>query len=108
MPAVMAGEMKMALFKKKLSEEAKESIEVNKLEDEELENVNGGYLFYNSDYNYEVIDDKTGEVLATHMWYADASSDCERRGISKTPVSWTKVEQLRAEYKEACKNSPGL
>ena len=97
----------MALFKKKVSEEEKEALETEQMEDDELESVNGGYVFYHMDFDkgkneYQVIDDTTGEVLATHNWHQAAERDCRQRGLSGDIVAWSTVERLRSEYKAAC------
>ena len=57
----------MALCEKHMSEEEPQELESSgfeKLEDEELKDVSGGYVCANpSKQCFEVIDDKTGEVL---------------------------------------------
>ena len=97
----------MIFFHKKNSEEAAEPTEMENIEDTELDSVNGGLVFQHYDVGKDtiesqVIDDRTGEVLATHQWRHEAQRDCRQRGISADDALWSTVDRIRTEYKEAC------
>lgn len=64
------------------------------LSDEELEGVSGGYVF-EFDCRWEVIDDITGNVLATCALQEDAEELADAHGVSSVEVSWDKVARLR-------------
>lgn len=96
----------MIFFHKKNSEEAAEPTEMENIEDTELDSVNGGYVFDHLDYatgdtEYQVIDDKTGEVLARYTRLREAQKDCRERGISDEGAVWATIDRIRTEYKEA-------
>ena len=80
---------------------------LDEIEDDELKDVNGGYVFHHVDNDrgideYQVIDDTTGEVLAGHERRLDAMIDSRQRGFSVQPLVWAALQNLRREYKEAC------
>ena len=80
---------------------------LDEIEDDELKDVNGGYVFHHVDNDrgideYQVIDDTTGSVLAKHERRLDAMIDSEQRGFSAKPLVWVALQNLRREYKEAC------
>lgn len=72
-----------------------------KVSDDDLESVAGGYLYqgndpYNEDY-YEVIDDKTGEVLWSgnlNTLY-EAWEVADKYGASHALIDWDYLEILR-------------
>ena len=75
----------MAIFERKLSEE-------------DLKEVNGGYLFLQgNDRNkpFEVIDDNNGAVLAKFSTYDDAKADAIKRGMDWTIIYWDELNRLR-------------
>ena len=87
----------MAILKKNLNEEkTKKYIEENKLNAEDLEAVNGGYLFWIKG-DWEVINDKNGEVMDRLVdgFYQDAAARAKALGQSTEEVDWSKVDELR-------------
>ena len=86
----------MAILKKALTEEeVKKLREENKLSADELDEVNGGYIYLNDKFNYEVIDDKTGDILAEHYYWGDAVRDCKKRGLSDIQIDDNFLNNLR-------------
>ena len=80
---------------------------LDEIEDDELKDVNGGYVFHHVDNDrgideYQVIDDTTGEVLAGHERRLDAMVDSRQRGFSNNSLVWSALQRLRREYKAAC------
>ena len=80
---------------------------LDEIEDDELKDVNGGYVFHHVDNDrgideYQVIDDTTGEVLAGHERRLDAMVDSRQRGFSNNSLTWVALQRLRSEYKAAC------
>ena len=80
---------------------------LDEIEDNELKDVNGGYVFHHVDNDrgvdeYQVIDDTTGEVLAKHERSLDAMIDSRQRGFSNNSLVWSALQRLRREYKAAC------
>lgn len=78
-----------------------QDIKLMEMDLEELENVSGGYI-YKATFNggfvrYEVIDDKTGEVVEhfgrTELW--DAEKCAREHGLSTEIISWDDVLKLR-------------
>ena len=76
---------------------------MNKLTDEQLEGVAGGYIFDasvltpypNVDYApYQVLDDK-GNVVAAWDRFDVAWEDARQRGLSQHILSWEQVQKLR-------------
>ena len=70
---------------------------------DDLENVNGGYIFektYRGNITgYEVIDDKTGDVVKTFDSYDVWSAECwaKRNGYSVERISWEDLRLLRVK-----------
>ena len=90
----------MALFEKIMSEEEAKELEssgVEKLEHKDLKEVNGGFVYANANKKcFEVIDDKTGEVLASG--YPDtltAQRAAAKMGQSIKSISSDYLEKLR-------------
>ena len=87
----------MAIFKKNLNEEkTKKYIEENKLNAEDLKAANGGYVLWICWGDWEVINDKNGEVMErVDGFYEDAAARAKALGQSPEEVEWSKVEALR-------------
>ena len=66
----------------------------SKLTEEELKDAAGGYIFQPGS-GYEVIDDKTGDVIKGGLTYAQAVSYCNDIGVDTRQLSWNQLEQLR-------------
>ena len=66
----------------------------SKLSEEELKELSGGYLF-DTDNGYEVIDDKTGDVIVGNLTYAQAVRYCLNENIGTKQLSWWQLSQLR-------------
>ena len=78
--------------------------ELKALNDEELEQVSGGYIyntltggFDEQGYGYTkwwVIDDTNGDVLYTGRSYAEVYRYCEERHINTKEISATQLDHL--------------
>ena len=72
---------------------------------EELEGVSGGFLFNQQNIPgggkvvWEVIDDVTGDVLATTTDKDEALRYCKRRRLSNKELRYSQVENLRYRYR---------
>ena len=75
-----------------------------KLENEELKDVNGGYIYDTGEVfigngtfllSLEVIDDKTGEVIQEARSYSEANSICKEKGLSTKEIDWDQLSSLR-------------
>ena len=81
----------MAIFKKELNES-----EMKQLKTDDLDAVNGGYLHWERGMGYELIDDKTGEVIDKYFRNMQtASYYAEKAGVST-------IELTDAQYKAMC------
>lgn len=74
--------------------------EIKKLSVEELEGAGGGYTFDpGPGEGFEVIDDRTGKVIAGDQYYItsiyDAQRIAEEMGQSPRRITWSQLEQLR-------------
>ena len=73
---------------------------LSKVTDENLDHVNGGYLFMREKSGLskdQVIDDKTGKVLAEER-FADSGYAIEaarKYGVSAKSISWEQLDNLR-------------
>lgn len=74
---------------------------------EELKNVGGGYLYpygegvwYDRSLNWEVIDDKTGEVIERFFLGADARAYAEEHGYSTELIDEYDLADLRKKKKK--------
>ena len=92
----------MAIFGKSVrKEDAKKLSNENKLSEEQLEAVNGGYVLWIMWGTWEVINDTTGDVMErVEGLYEDAASRAEALGQSPEKVDWAKVQSLRDYVKE--------
>ena len=73
-----------------------------KLNDENLKDVTGGYQFQHRWGNersmvYEAIDDKTGDVVATFSDRDECYRYCKSNGLKIDHLSWEQLQGLR-EY----------
>lgn len=78
-----------------------------KLDDEKMKDVNGGYIYpqyighsvMNDEqyYRYEVIDDKTGNVITFFEEMYQAKDYAEAHGQSVRVLEWKELEQLRKD-----------
>ena len=75
-----------------------------KLDNEELKDVNGGYIYDtgklwigngNIYLSLEVIDDKTGDVIQEAKSYGEACSICKERGLSTKEIDADLLNALR-------------
>ncbi|MBR4718688.1 MAG: hypothetical protein IKP31_00435 [Lachnospiraceae bacterium] len=81
-------------------------IEKDKLTDEELESTSGGLIFYarniiGSDPNnpFEVLDDRTGDVLARANTYEQAVQYANNMGKSwEYTEEWDRIQWLRSHH----------
>ena len=73
--------------------------ESKKLENEELKDVSGGYIFgdgSNASYNWEVIDDINGEVLGKYLTRDEARDAAVNQfNVSGDTIGWAKLNELR-------------
>lgn len=78
-----------------------EKQDMTALEQDDLENVTGGYIFYapwHEDYKWEVIDDKTLGVWGRYQTEEDAKKAAEILGQSDEVIkSKRKLERMRKE-----------
>ena len=66
------------------------------LSEEDMKEVNGGYIYLRpDDGRWEVIDDKTGEVVMSCITYDGAKYECEIRGLSKYRLEKSEYNKLR-------------
>lgn len=85
----------------------KNTLNAGKLNEEELQNVNGGYIFFVMWGTWEVINDITGEVMERVEGFSmDAEARAEALGQSPEEVEWSKVQSLR-EYASMNQAEPG-
>ena len=71
----------------------------------EMEQVNGGYIFavfegyddWGARYTYEVIEDKTGNVLASFDERFEAKDYAWEHGQSYDRIDWPQLKKLREE-----------
>ena len=85
----------MTLFKKEVSAD-----EMKRLSEEDLEGVDGGYRYthyWASDpcMVFEVIDDTTGDVLATFYDEKSAWDYCRNNGVNTKSISQYQLDSLR-------------
>ena len=93
----------MAIHKKTLTEEeAKKFSEENKLNAEELEAVNGGYLHWHGNgFGYEIINDKTGQQEGGYFFWNDleiAQRMAKEAGQSTKVLTDKELADLRGNY----------
>ena len=67
------------------------------LSEEELKQAAGGYIFDNEnlEYEWEVIDDKTGNVIRRGMARWEAEDFASSHGLSTKRLSWNELKRLR-------------
>ena len=72
------------------------------LSKEDLKKVTGGYVYNTGNISlsggyvkYEVIDDKTGEVLQTAKGYNEAIRIAQQRGVGTREISKAQLNRLR-------------
>lgn len=78
--------------------EIKKYDSVHQLTLEELGGTTGGYLFTNGDdpeYPYELIDDKTGNVIAYFQNKNDAIESAKNMELSTKKLTWDELNNLR-------------
>ena len=81
---------------------------LEKLDDAQIEDVAGGYVHYaggsfGGNSRFEVIHDKTGEVLCTFDGpdsFAQAKAKCEELGMSTNRVTDNQLDAIREWYKK--------
>ncbi len=65
---------------------------------DDLDGASGGYIYSNGDdpeYPYELIDDKTGDVLAYFARKQDAIESARLDNISTREITWEQLKTLR-------------
>ena len=81
----------MAEDSRQLSEE-----ELQKLGDELIENLSGGYIHRMPNGEYEIINDRNGEVLSEGWYYNEYIEEyCKHRGVSAKMISDEDLDRLR-------------
>ncbi len=70
---------------------------VEEIADGELEQVAGGFVICRDPGRYEVIDDRTGDVLAAYDNKADAMRACAELGLSTAPKAFGQPERPISE-----------
>ena len=66
------------------------------LSEEDLEKVNGGFLYTARDTNgTEVIDDRDGHVITKFATHAEAVAYAQEHGIDTTDLYWCELNNLR-------------
>lgn len=89
----------MALYKTKLTEEdVKKLKEDRKLTGEDLDNVNGGYLYQGGSedgYHIHVIDDQTGEEVGWYYHFEIEDAEDWARNTNNS-IKWISDEELNA------------
>jgi hypothetical protein len=69
----------------------------NKITDEELNAVNGGYLYFNDNFEWEVID-KDGYTVKRGMWHKEQAEEAAREyGLSTRVITYNQLRDIR-EY----------
>ena len=70
---------------------------MHKLNEEELEQAAGGYILDNDNLEceWQVIDDKTGDVIRRGMRRWEAEDYANTHGISAKRLSWNELKVLR-------------
>ena len=73
------------------------------LKEDELENVDGGYVFHdNSRDRWEVIDDITGEVKESgFLSRRYAQEYAKKHDQSPDEIVWCQLDELRKEYQKS-------
>ena len=69
-------------------------LDKSKLSEEELKEVSGGYIF-EINGGYEVIDDKTGDVIVGNLTYGQAVRYCLNSDIGTREINWGQLSRLR-------------
>ena len=78
-------------------EETKKRIPEEKLNDGTLDAVGGGYLYFNDNYEWEVIDEK-GYTVKRGMWHREQAEKAAREcGLSTRVISYNTLRNIR-EY----------
>ena len=86
----------MAIFKKHLSEEeSKKLTKENKLSKEDLEAIDGGYVYNENFVYYAIINDETGGTLGRGYRKNAAEERAQELGVSTTEISWEQLQRLR-------------
>ncbi len=71
------------------------------LKEDELENVDGGYIFYNRNGNqkWQVINDSTGKVERDGLARREYAKDyAKKHGFSTDEISWSDLDKLRKDF----------
>lgn len=89
----------------------KKGLENEKINNDDLEDVSGGYIFHvgkedtpDPEHRWEVIDDKTGKVLGRYSTRKQARAEADYKGASKSRI-WrgNYLKKLRDAYKQHAK-----
>ena len=70
--------------------------ELQKLGDELIDAISGGFIHEQENGRYEIIDDMTGDVIAKDWRYNEYIAEyCERHGVSVKEISDEQLKKLR-------------
>lgn len=82
-------------------EDVKKINELRELNDEDLDKVDGGYLFRNHDtLKWEIINDATGDVIDSCMFYNDAKYIAGIYHQSTEIIEWDTLKEIREKAKK--------
>ena len=75
------------------------------LPDEIMDAVAGGYIFKAREVEngYEVINDTTGDVMASGLTRAEARSKAEELGQTPAAIDWSTLKDIRDQYQDSIK-----
>lgn len=79
-------------------DEKKKFDSVHELSLDELDGATGGYIFMNGDdpdFPYELIDDRTGNVIASFQSKQDAIESARDWELSTKSITWDELNNLR-------------
>lgn len=79
--------------------EGADPAEMADVQDESLDEIAAGYIHHNyegsGNTTWEVIDDMTGDVIATFRSKRDAMAAARDYCLSKDEIRWSEVQKLR-------------
>ena len=81
----------------------KELKEEKVLKEEELENVGGGYVFYDryGSGKWQIISDRTGSVKNDGFLSKEAAQEwAEKTGSGTDEISWDDLDKLRKDFEK--------
>ena len=88
-----------------------EKRDISALDPNDLENVAGGYVYHarhHADYNYEVIDDRSGEVLGRYETRGAAKLAAQQLGQKTDSIHrYSKLKKIREEARRGERRNIG-